>query len=63
MVGEFCTDLLSSTGELEVLASRCVQCGEVLDPVILQNRRRQQEAKSRKASPLSIHLVRREVAA
>jgi hypothetical protein len=38
MVGEFCTDLLSSTGELEFLASRCVQCGEVVDPVILLNR-------------------------
>jgi len=37
-VGEFCTDLLSSTGELEFLASRCVQCGEVVDPVILLNR-------------------------
>ena len=43
MVGEFCTDLLSSTGELEFLASRCVQCGEVIDPVILKNRERQQE--------------------
>lgn len=43
MVGEFCTDLLNSTGELEFLASRCVQCGEVIDQVILQNRKRQQE--------------------
>jgi hypothetical protein len=39
MVGEFCMDLLNGTGELEFLASRCVQCGEVVDPVILQNRR------------------------
>jgi len=39
MVGEFCMDLLNGTGELEFLASRCVQCGEVFDPVILQNRR------------------------
>ena len=41
MVGEFCTDLLSSTGELEFLASRCVQCGEIVDPVILKNRQLQ----------------------
>ncbi|MDH4187971.1 MAG: hypothetical protein OEV08_13340 [Nitrospira sp.] len=32
-------DLLNSTGELEFAASRCLQCGEVVDPVILQNRR------------------------
>ena len=39
MVGEFCMDLANGTGELEFLASRCVQCGEVVDPVILKNRR------------------------
>jgi len=39
MVGDFCMDLLNSTGELEFAASRCLQCGEVVDPVILQNRR------------------------
>lgn len=39
MVGEFCMDLPNGTGELEFLASRCVQCGEVVDPVILKNRR------------------------
>ena len=44
LVGEFCTDLLSSTGELEFLTSRCVQCGELVDPVILRNRMRQQGA-------------------
>jgi len=43
MVTEFCADLLSSMRELEFLASRCVQCGEVIDPVILKNRERQQE--------------------
>ena len=39
MVGEFCMDLANGTGELEFLASRCVQCGEVVDSVILKNRR------------------------
>jgi hypothetical protein len=38
MVGEFCMDLLNSSGELEVETLRCVQCGEVVDPVILANR-------------------------
>lgn len=38
MVGDYCMDLLNSTGELEFAAKRCVQCGEVVDPVILRNR-------------------------
>ena len=38
MVGEFCMDLANGTGELEFLASRCVQCGEVVDPLILKHR-------------------------
>ena len=33
MVAEWCEDLSGYT------AQRCVQCGEVIDPVILQNRR------------------------
>jgi hypothetical protein len=33
MVAEWCEDLSSYTGQ------RCVQCGEVIDPIILQNRR------------------------
>ena len=33
MVAEWCEDLSDYT------AQRCVQCGEVIDPVILQNRR------------------------
>ncbi len=42
MVTEPCVDLLDS-GHLDVLARRCVQCGEVIDPVILENRRRLRE--------------------
>ena len=34
MVAEWCEDLSNYT------AQRCVQCGEIIDPVILQNRRR-----------------------
>ena len=44
MVNDFCTDLLNSTGELEFAAKRCVQCGEVVDPVILRNRRLRQDS-------------------
>lgn len=43
MVSDFCVDLLNSTGELECAAKRCVQCGEVVDPVIQRNRRLRQE--------------------
>jgi len=39
MVTEQCFDLLSDNGHLDFLARRCVQCGELIDPVILQNRR------------------------
>ena len=43
MVNDFCMDLLNSFGESKFFAKRCVQCGEVVDPVILQNRRTRQE--------------------
>ena len=44
MVNDFCADLLNSTGELECAPKRCVQCGEVVDPVILRNRRLRQDS-------------------
>lgn len=43
MVSDFCMDLLNSTGELEFAATRCVQCGEVVDPVIERNRQLRQD--------------------
>jgi hypothetical protein len=33
MVAEWCQDLSNYSGQ------RCVQCGELIDPVILENRR------------------------
>lgn len=39
MVAEFCMDLLNSNGELDCPVVRCVQCGDVVDPVIQRNRR------------------------
>ena len=44
MVKDFCMDLLNSTGELEIVARRCVQCGEVVDSVILLNRYHKQQS-------------------
>ena len=38
LVREVCMDLFNPTGELEVNARRCVQCGAIIDPVILANR-------------------------
>ena len=40
MVEERFIDLLDDTGHLQFTAFRCVQCGEVVDPVILHNRGR-----------------------
>jgi len=38
MVTDFSMDLLFCIGETEFAAKRCVQCGEIVDPVILRNR-------------------------
>ena len=38
MIAEQCTGSLTDPEHLDFLARRCVQCGEVIDPVILMNR-------------------------
>jgi hypothetical protein len=43
MVTDVYMDLLSCIGETEFAAQRCVQCGEIVDPVILSNRATKQE--------------------
>jgi hypothetical protein len=43
MVQDFCMDVLGNIGESEFAAKRCVQCGEVVDSVILLNRQLRQE--------------------
>ena len=58
MVREFCTDLLNSNGELDCSITRCVQCGDVVDPVIRRNRHLRQGAgtvREMRASSSSIH--------
>lgn len=39
LVSTYCLDLESSSGDRWCRTLRCVQCGELLDPVILHNRR------------------------
>jgi len=43
LVNEVSLDLLNGSSELECATKRCVQCGDILDPVILRNRRIRQE--------------------
>ena len=43
MVNDSYLDLLNNVGESKFSAKRCVQCGEVVDPVILRNRGARQE--------------------
>lgn len=38
MVNHVSLDLWNSSSELECATRRCVQCGDILDPVILHNR-------------------------
>ena len=43
MVNDSYMDLLNDVGESKFSAKGCVQCGEVVDPVILRNRGTRQE--------------------
>lgn len=54
MVSDLSMDLLSSTGELEFAATRCVQCGEVVDPVIERNRQLRQDMLTVRCVPTPI---------
>ena len=44
MVNDSYTDILNNVGEFKFSAKRCVQCGEVVDAVILRNRATSHEA-------------------
>jgi ribosomal protein S27AE len=50
MVNDSYMDLLNNVGETEFAAKRCVQCGEVVDPVILRNRGTTQEPATAQAA-------------
>jgi hypothetical protein len=53
MVNEVCIDLVNTTSELECTARRCIQCGDIIDAIILKNRSLQQ--RSMTTQPLSMH--------
>lgn len=42
MVDHICMDLCNTGHELEFAALRCIQCGDIVDPVILYHRQRGQ---------------------
>lgn len=46
LVKHVCMDLQNSASELDITTKRCVQCGDVVDPVIMRNRRLRQESSS-----------------
>ncbi len=54
MVNEVSIDLLNSASELECATRRCVQCGDILDPVILRNRHIRQDLMTLQRAPNSL---------
>lgn len=38
MIKDYCIDLQDETGQIDVTVIRCIQCGDVVDPIILRNR-------------------------
>lgn len=38
IVQDSCLDVFDETGEIDLVASRCIQCGDLIDPVISRNR-------------------------
>ncbi len=53
MAPESCFNVNYDAGDMEILTWRCLQCGELIDPVILQNRENPpQTLGRRKARPI-----------
>ena len=48
MSPEWCVNLNYDAGEMEILTWRCLQCGELIDPVILENRKNPLPSPNRK---------------
>jgi len=55
MVKEVSMDLWNSTSELECATRRCVQCGDIVDTVILMNRSLHRQSLATQHQPTSIH--------
>jgi transcription elongation factor Elf1 len=58
LVREFCMDINDGTGENGFWALRCLQCGELLDPLILEHRVSKSHpvltGRSRQRSPVAL---------
>jgi RNase P subunit RPR2 len=53
LVSHWCMNVNYDAGGMEILTKRCLQCGEVIDPVILENRLHpEREAMKKKTRPL-----------
>ena len=53
MVSHWCMNVNYDAGGMEILTKRCLQCGEVIDPVILENRLNpQRDELKKKTRPL-----------
>ena len=55
MVKEVSMDLWNSTSELECATRRCVQCGDIVDAVILSNRSLHRQSVATQHQPASVH--------
>ena len=55
MVKEVSMDLWNSTSELECATRRCVQCGDIVDTVILMNRSLHRQSVATQHQPASVH--------
>lgn len=54
MVKEVSMDLWNSTSELECATRRCVQCGDIVDAVILRNRSLHRQSLATQYQPASV---------
>jgi hypothetical protein len=55
MVNEVSMDLWNSTSELECATRRCVQCGDIVDAIILRNRSLHRQSCATQHQPASVH--------
>ena len=57
-----CQDLMDNTGTINFFASRCILCGDLIDPVIQQNRVNpivpchRKKMRVRRSSPQAMHM-------
>ena len=54
MVSHWCMNVNYDAGGMEILTKRCLQCGEVIDPVILENRLNPQREAMKKKDTSSL---------